>query len=106
MNCLDVFNWTGSYRDDSDIQHPYGWFDPINKPFILPPKWSVYDDLYKTTPFNKEEFIRTLPQRPESFRNMAKKSKHAVWAVSHCYTESKREQYVEELRKHIRVSNP
>ena len=25
------FNWTMTYRWDSDIIHPYGWFEPVHK---------------------------------------------------------------------------
>jgi len=30
------FNWTMTYRLDSDIVHPYGWFEPINTSSSLP----------------------------------------------------------------------
>ena len=29
FSCIDVFNWTITYRDDSDIWRPYGWLDPM-----------------------------------------------------------------------------
>ena len=33
----NFFNWTITYRWDSDIVYHYGWIDSISSPFIMPP---------------------------------------------------------------------
>ncbi|XP_067658272.1 3-galactosyl-N-acetylglucosaminide 4-alpha-L-fucosyltransferase FUT3-like [Haliotis asinina] len=69
-----VFNWTMTYRLDSDV--------------ILP-----YNVLYQ------------MQQPPKAnFSQIAlNKSKSVLWFVSNCNTQSKRQQYVKELRKYISV---
>ena len=68
-----VFNWTMTFRQDSDIFYPYGRiFERKNAP---PAK-------------NYSEIFR-------------RKKKGIVWFVSHCKTKSKREDYAEELKKYI-----
>lgn len=76
-----VFNWTWSYRRDSDIWEPRGvlTYDDQN------------DNIVKTTSY---------------FREVAKsksRSKPVAWFVSTCHVNSQRELYVQELQKHIRV---
>ena len=61
------------------------------------------DALWKDTPYVKEKFLKELPKRPEGFRQLAKKPTKVAWAVSHWGTISKRENYVQELKKHIEV---
>ena len=68
-----VFNWTMSFRHDSDIFLPY---DRIMKKTRIPPT-KDYSDIYK------------------------KKKKGIIWFVSHCRTKSKRENYASELGKYI-----
>lgn len=72
----NMFNWTMSYRRDSDIYEPYGKVVPRNA----------------TTAYKKDH--RSL---------WKSKQKQAVWMVSHCSTDSKREEYVQELKKHLDV---
>lgn len=79
----NFFNWTATYRLDSDLfgKYFYGWkFKP------------------KETP---------LPDRPplDSYYgiNVTAKTKTVAWFVSNCNTPVKREAYVAELRKHIAV---
>ncbi|CAL1293403.1 unnamed protein product [Larinioides sclopetarius] len=72
----NMFNWTMTYRKDSDIVIPYGKAVRTNQSsFSL-------NDLYSL---------------------WKAKSKMAVWMVSHCDTDSKREEYVEELANHMDV---
>ncbi|GFT61682.1 glycoprotein 3-alpha-L-fucosyltransferase A [Nephila pilipes] len=72
-----LFNWTMTYRSDSDIQVKYGEVVRRNK--------SCSKNGYK-------------------HKNFAKNKKHAaVWMVSNCRTESRREIYVKELRKYFKV---
>ena len=69
------FNVTFSYRRDGEVEFSYGTFVPRDKE--LPANY--------------------FPIRPRN------QSKLVAWANSHCKTASHREDYVEELRKHIPV---
>ncbi|KAH9504727.1 hypothetical protein Btru_062655 [Bulinus truncatus] len=72
-----VFNWTFTYRTDSDIFAPstlLAWRD------------------------------KRLLYSYDQYLNFAKnKTKTAAWFVSHCDTQSKREEYVKEMQKYIDV---
>lgn len=70
----DVFNWTMSYRRDSEIYTPYG----------------TYSSLKETV----KEFDNY---------NIATKDKQVAWLVSNCYA-LERFEYVEELQEYIEVS--
>ena len=70
-----VFNWTMTYRRDSDIFYPYGRIKKRTKK--LPVK--NYTDIYR------------------------KKKKGIIWFVSHCNTSSRREDYAKELSKYIDI---
>jgi hypothetical protein len=83
-----VFNWTMTYRRDSDIFMPYGEIltnqDAVNQGLTTRDEIQLrlgkdYDRIYYT------------------------KSKDVVWLVSDCETKSKREYYVQKLKKHINV---
>jgi len=70
----DFFNWTMTYRRDSDIVAPYGWV------------------------------ARELGGKPPpDVAALRRKTKSVAWVVSNCGTHSQREHYVEELKKHIPV---
>ncbi|KAK7113411.1 alpha-(1,3)-fucosyltransferase C-like [Littorina saxatilis] len=72
----NVFNWTMTYRRDSDIFVPYG-------------KLSLRTEA-------------ALPAR--NFTQLAlNKTKPVAWFVSNCVTQSAREAYVKELSKYIQV---
>ena len=73
----DFFNWTMTYRRDSDIFAPYGGFVRRSEPTSVEPIL---------------ERVKGLP-----------KSKMVAWVVSDCKTSSKREDYVKELQKLIPV---
>ena len=100
----DVWNWTATYRDDGDLQMPYGWLEPIGKPFFYAPKGADLQKLWVERPYNEQEFLNSLSERPESFRKLAERPSEVAWAVSHCKTDAKREEYVEELQKYMKVS--
>ena len=68
-----VFNWTMSFRQDSDIFYPYGRI----KQRTGPPPMKNYTTIYK------------------------RKKKAIIWFVSHCKTRSKREDFARELSKYI-----
>ena len=98
----NFFNWTMTYRLDSDIPRPYG------AKFIDP----NYKMSYKTQsldktgiigrPFNYTQFSASLHHHSELFA-LARRPKAIAWMSSHCNTHSDREKYVGELRKHIPV---
>ncbi|XP_046542442.1 alpha-(1,3)-fucosyltransferase fut-1-like [Haliotis rubra] len=70
-----AFNWTITYRRDSDVWRPYG-------------------ELRRNrTKLSKKYFENILK----------KKTKAVAWFVSRCVSQSKRERYVRELKKHIQV---
>ncbi|XP_057367054.1 LOW QUALITY PROTEIN: alpha-(1,3)-fucosyltransferase C-like [Daphnia carinata] len=80
----DFFNLTMTYRRDSDIEWPYGQVE------VLP-----------SAPIGEDE-VRAA--RLNVTRNYAAgKSKLAVWFVSHCKTDSRREFYVHVLKQHSRI---
>ena len=70
-----VFNWTMTFRRDSDIFYPYG--EIVQRKGKTPVK--NYTAIYK------------------------KKKKGIIWFVSHCRTKSRREYYAEALSKYIDI---
>uniref|UniRef100_A0A2H8TYZ4 Fucosyltransferase n=2 Tax=Melanaphis sacchari TaxID=742174 RepID=A0A2H8TYZ4_9HEMI len=73
----DVFNWTATYRHDSDIVTPYE-------------RWAYYDP--------------SVTQVERLDRNYAfNKTKQVAWFVSNCGAKNGRLQYARELAKYISV---
>jgi len=85
----DYFNWSMTYRLDSDIVHrdSYGMFKPINEARARLPEFRRG---YKTQP-------------PSSSIDLSQKTKMVGWVVSNCHATSQREKYVEQLRRFIDV---
>jgi hypothetical protein len=75
-NMNNLFNWTMTYRKDSDIYAPYGNIHPTSTENLLQARREI---------------------------NFSNKTKQCAWIVSHCQTEGKREEYVKELQKFIKV---
>lgn len=75
------FNWTMTYRRDSDIHNPYGWFSPLQV-------------LRNTSSLQGEELSR---------QRLFKKKRMAAWFVSNCDSLSGRNEFVKELGKYIDV---
>lgn len=73
---VGMFNWTMTYRKDSDVYIPYGRIVPK-----------------LTKSFNQSEL----------YIKWKKKSKMAVWMVSHCFTAGNREKYIKQLKSFIDV---
>jgi alpha-1,3-fucosyltransferase len=93
----DFFNWTISYRWDSDIPRPYGRFRALNESQFyptLPVTWKAYSE---------DGFLRQLVQKDAPFLARADRPKKIAWIVSNCHTKSKREAYVRELSQYIDV---
>ncbi|XP_059083728.1 alpha-(1,3)-fucosyltransferase C-like [Tigriopus californicus] len=82
----NFFNWTMSYRLDSDILQPYGTFKEIRP---LPQKAAL------------DSYIAQFGRDHTFFAK--NKTKLAAWFVSNCNTAVNREGYVEELKKYISV---
>ncbi|XP_077517459.1 alpha-(1,3)-fucosyltransferase C-like isoform X1 [Amblyomma americanum] len=75
-NTKNMFNWTMTYRSDSDVYVPYGRIVPR---------------------------ITTAASRKNLKALWKSKQKAAVWMVSHCTTEGRREAFYVELSKHLQV---
>ena len=121
----NFFNWTMTYRHDSDIPRPYGFFQPRRPTISEPPPSSsstanyianknhYYYPIQFNQPdpptfidYNEEYFLRyVLPSKPSSFqkRLVDQKTKLVAWIVSRCESPSRREDYVSELSKYIPV---
>ncbi|PZC76884.1 hypothetical protein B5X24_HaOG204023 [Helicoverpa armigera] len=73
---VDVFNWTSTYRRDSDIVAPYE-------------HWVYYDPL-----ITEKDLDRNFA---------ANKTKKVAWFVSNCHARNRRLQYARQLSKYIQV---
>ncbi|KAF2900249.1 hypothetical protein ILUMI_05933 [Ignelater luminosus] len=76
FNYLNVFNWTATYRWDSDLVAPYE-------------KWVYYDP--------------KVTQKHQERNYAANKTKKVAWFVSNCNAWNKRLEYARELQKYISV---
>ncbi|XP_053374080.1 alpha-(1,3)-fucosyltransferase C-like [Mercenaria mercenaria] len=99
----DFFNWTMTYRQDSDIPYLYGTVLPrsYDKSEYLSKAEKVsgaldiknYHDKYNITD------RRTDRDKKNYSAIFRKKKKSSVWFVSHCGTASKRELYISKMKK-------
>lgn len=94
----NFFNWTMTYRRDSDIYdaHPYGAIrrrsGAPSPPLVLPPLHPEAADLLQH-PWNKS-----------SSRPLLDKKKNMVaWFVSNCQTDGLREEYFARLGQYVKV---
>ncbi|KAL1138640.1 hypothetical protein AAG570_008703 [Ranatra chinensis] len=78
MKFNDVFNWTATYRRDSDIVAPYE-------------RWVYHDDNVRLAPL------------PLAKNYAANKTRQVAWFVSNCGARNGRLQYARELQKYISV---
>ena len=92
----NLFDITYTYRRDSDIPFLYGKVIPR--------------DLEYTHAYNKmlqsklAMEWRPIPRNLSSFlsdRDFSYKTKDILWMVSHCKTDSRREDYVKKLQNHL-----
>lgn len=86
-NMGGLFNWTMTYRWDSDVVHPYGWFEP---------KGSI--PLHPT-----EEEMSNLLAEAHLVNYAASKTKMAAWFISNCRSMSGRDDMVDRLSELIQV---
>lgn len=83
------FNWTLTYRWDSESVFPYGWFSPVNKSHL---------------PMKPEpELLRRLLDEPPPVNYAGNKTKMAAWFVSNCKSHSNRNQFVKLLQEFVPV---
>lgn len=82
------FNWTMTYRWDSDIVNPYGYIRPNGSVPLHP---------------DRDEMRRMLSQAASGTNHAANKTKMAAWFVSNCYSLSGRNEFVEQLKKYVPV---
>ena len=104
----NFFNWTMTYRRDSDFYSPYGWISPKTWDWHYPSRDSIPWDMYMRNPLKAEissDF--SLKAVHDQIGQKSKKKVTAAWLVSNCfvygYVNSEREKYVDELRKHLEV---
>ncbi|XP_014674407.1 PREDICTED: glycoprotein 3-alpha-L-fucosyltransferase A-like [Priapulus caudatus] len=76
-----IFNWTMTYRSDSDIYCPHGIFMP-------------YKNVTRQDTLDNVHPVKNYA---------AGKTGLVSWFVSHCVTKNKREQYVSKLKKFVSV---
>ncbi|CAG9571935.1 unnamed protein product [Danaus chrysippus] len=81
----DFFNWTATYRLDSDIPLPYIQIRDKNGKVVGPKKDMKWEDMG----FFKDEELELLKQN---------KTKAVAWFVSNCETRSSREKYAFKLK--------
>ena len=90
----NLFNITYTYRRDAVISAPYGKFTPKdesrNQNNVL-----QHNSIPKWKPIPKRLPISVLN------RDFSYKNKDILWIVSHCTTDSKREDYVKKLQKEL-----
>ncbi|KAK0096985.1 hypothetical protein PV326_003671 [Microctonus aethiopoides] len=94
----NFYNWTMSYRLDSDIIRPYGVIrDIITQEIVFPPK-NENDIIQWRNP--NTTFYKPSDEVLSIIRD---KGQVAAWFVSHCKTLSYREYLVDILRKYFEV---
>ena len=82
----NFFNWTMTYRWDSDMVGPYGYVKPIGNVSLRP---------------SDSQMKEYLSGSKVNYANG--KTKMAAWFVSNCHSRSSRNEMVRELQKHIEV---
>lgn len=88
---FNFFNWTMSYRLDSDIIHRNSYGEIIPHIRRLPARFPE--------PKNQKKFQLTYDSRVD----LRSKQKLVAWFVSHCKTTSHREDYVSELGRYLPI---
>ena len=92
-----IFNWTMTYRLDSDIPYRYGELvhNALNRSNINP--------IVLRTAKTPWGFGRSEYNKVNYTKIFIEKRKMSAWVLSHCNTSSRREAYVEKLRQYIDV---
>lgn len=88
-----IFNWTMTYRRDSDFYLPYGRFHQVRD---HPPAGSPELDRYI------KEFGRKNKHLARSATGN-RTNLQAAWFVSHCATQARREKYAKSMEKYMDI---
>lgn len=83
------FNWTMTYRWDSDVVRPYGWIEPTGSVPLHPDEATL------------EQSIRSAQKTGKNYAEG--KTKMAAWFVSNCASFSGRAELVERLQRYVDV---
>lgn len=98
----DFFNWTMTYRLDSDFPSPYGSMDLKNNNKLSDDQSAGFD--FRKIGMKDYAIPTNLSDSIEITTSKFQRKKSLVaWMVSNCYTASRREAYVFELQKYIQV---
>ena len=99
------FNWTIAYTMNADIIKPYGICLPNREKVAKDPSSitdairRVYGKRADSMPWVKQNNIYNYT----SFNHAEGKTRLVLWAVSNCRSPSRRENYVNQLKRHIKV---
>ena len=91
------YDWTFTYKHDSDVWVPYGYILPRNTS-----KYIYLESLQmgKTT----RQLNLTMETLEKNYTQIfASKSNHALWLSSHCETQSQRETYIRRMKLKMNV---
>lgn len=94
------FNWTASYRHDSDLVTPYAKFVPFND------KLREYENLIINDNFHNDKQMKKsfYEQSTEKHKKLIQQKRGKVaWFASNCNAANDRLEYAKELSKYIQV---
>lgn len=87
----DWFNLTATFKPDSDVQVTYKNIKKLDDVH----KYSAYLQVFMKSYSHDPHFLHKQLEKP--------KTNLALWIVSHCHTFGRREDYINELKKHMNV---
>ncbi|XP_076059229.1 alpha-(1,3)-fucosyltransferase C-like [Oratosquilla oratoria] len=95
-----IFNWTMTYHSKSEVMESYGGLSPLNTSTV-----ALRAGLLKTRGEPYASYIKALNSSNVTEEEMAMANRDSVvaWVVSHCHTNSRREDYVKILKKFVKV---
>ena len=89
-NYHGFFNWTVTFRQDSTVRLPYGAINRLREH----PDGEDLEGVVARFGRDNSHLARRKPAGGQA---------KVAWMVSNCLTESNREGYIEDLRKHINI---